>query len=44
MDNIEDFINSPYQKIDESIIEHYSFEEWLKRFNIGGYSESKIEL
>ena len=38
MDNIETFLNSPYEKVDQEIIEYYDFESWLKRFytnNIG---------
>ena len=38
MDNIETFLNSPYEKVDQKIIEYYDFESWLKRFytnNIG---------
>lgn len=34
-DNIEeinDFINKPYKKIDEKIINYYSFNSWLSRF------------
>ena len=35
IDNIEkikEFINSPYEEIDEEIIKYYEFESWLKRF------------
>ena len=30
--NINEFINSPYEEVDEKIIENYDFEQWLKRF------------
>ena len=32
MKNINEFINSPYEEVDEKIIENYDFEQWLKRF------------
>lgn len=34
MDNIKQFINSPYEPIDEDIVKYYDFEEWLKRFEL----------
>ena len=36
-DNIEDikeFMEKPYKKIDSKIIDYYNFEQWLNRFNI----------
>lgn len=30
--NIKEFINKPYKKIDQEIIDYYDFEQWLKRF------------
>ena len=32
MDNIEEFINKPYTKIDRKIIDRYEFKNWLSRF------------
>ena len=32
MKNINEFINSPYEEVDEKIVENYDFEQWLKRF------------
>ena len=34
MRNIKEFINSPYEYVDEKIINYYDFEEWIKRFNL----------
>ena len=34
MSNIKEFINSPYEYVDEKIINYYDFEEWIKRFNL----------
>lgn len=34
LDNIKEFINKPYEPVDEKIIEYYEFEQWLKRFNL----------
>ena len=33
LEQIKDFINSPYEKIDSEKIKYYDFESWLKRFN-----------
>lgn len=32
MDKIKEFIDSPYEEIDEEIINYYDFESWLNRF------------
>lgn len=32
IEKIKDFIDSPYKKIDQKIIDYYDFEQWLKRF------------
>lgn len=32
IDKIKEFIDSPYEKIDEEIINYYDFESWLNRF------------
>lgn len=32
INRIKEFINSPYEEIDEEIIKYYDFESWLKRF------------
>lgn len=34
MSNIKEFINSPYEYIEEKITNYYDFEEWIKRFNL----------
>ena len=34
IDSIKEFIDSPYEPVDEKIIEYYDFEQWLKRFNL----------
>lgn len=34
IDNIKQFVDSPYEQIDKEIIEYYEFEQWLKRFNL----------
>ncbi len=31
-ENLNDFINSDYEEIDQEIIDYYDFEEWIKRF------------
>ncbi len=33
LDNLVDFINSPYKKIPKKIVNGYDFHNWLKRFN-----------
>ncbi|MDR6968284.1 hypothetical protein J2X31_002301 [Flavobacterium arsenatis] len=36
LDNLDDlynFINSPYKDIDKSILDYYNFENWIKRFD-----------
>lgn len=32
IDKIREFIDSPYEEVDEEIINYYDFESWLKRF------------
>ena len=32
IENINKFLNSDYEKIDQKIIDYYDFEEWIKRF------------
>ena len=32
MDDIVDFINSPYEPIDPEIVDYYDFDNWIKRF------------
>lgn len=32
IEEIKDFIDRPYKKIDQKIIDYYDFEQWLKRF------------
>lgn len=32
LDKLKDFLNSEYVKIDNSIVEYYDFENWIKRF------------
>lgn len=32
IENINEFINKPYTKINQDIINYYDFEQWLKRF------------
>lgn len=34
MNKIKEFIDSPYQEIDEKIVNYYDYESWLKRFGI----------
>ena len=31
-ENLNDFINSDYEEIDQEIIDYYDFEEWIQRF------------
>lgn len=33
MDNIKQFIDTPYKDLDERIVSNYDFTQWLKRFN-----------
>lgn len=33
-EDIADFINSPYEKVNPIIVEKYDFKNWLKRFNL----------
>ena len=33
LDNLVDFVNSPYKKIDPKIVAGYDFHNWLKRFD-----------
>lgn len=32
-DDLVDFVNSPYKKLDKEIVEYYDFHTWIKRFN-----------
>lgn len=34
MNNIKQFIDSPYELVDEKIVNYYDFDEWIKRFNM----------
>lgn len=34
MNNIKQFIDSPYEPVNEEIVNYYDFEEWIKRFNM----------
>lgn len=34
MSKINEFLKSPYQEVDEKIVNYYDFESWLKRFGI----------
>lgn len=34
MENIKDFINKPYEKVEQKIIDYYDFEQWLSRFEV----------
>ena len=34
MNNIKQFIGSPYELVDEKIVNYYDFDEWIKRFNM----------
>lgn len=34
INKVKEFIDSPYQKIDEKIVNYYDYESWLKRFGI----------
>lgn len=35
INDVEKFINSDYEKVDENIIDYYTFENWIKRFQKG---------
>ena len=34
INEIKEFINKPYKKIDQDIIDYYNFDQWLKRFGV----------
>lgn len=34
IDNIEEFINSPYRNIDHDILDSYDFKNWMSRFSL----------
>ncbi len=34
IDNIKQFIDTPYEPVDEEIVKYYDFEQWLKRFGL----------
>ena len=34
INEIKEFINKPYKKIDQDIIDYYDFDQWLNRFGV----------
>ena len=34
INEIKEFINKPYRKVNQDIINYYDFEQWLKRFGV----------
>ena len=37
LENLKEFLNKPYENIDQKVINYYDFEEWLKRFEVNDY-------
>ena len=34
IEDIKEFINKPYEKVEQKIIDYYDFEQWLSRFEV----------
>lgn len=34
IENIKEFMNKPYEKVEQKIIDYYDFEQWLSRFEV----------
>lgn len=34
IENIKEFMNKPYEKVEQRIIDYYDFEQWLSRFEV----------
>lgn len=43
IENLENFIKSPYKKISKDIMDYYSFNSWLSRISNGITTEYKVE-
>lgn len=37
LENLKDFLNKPYEDINQEVVNYYDFEQWLKRFEVNNY-------